>query len=137
MRKLTLFAAILLLSSLWVVAQTSPSSSSGSSQASSSAGETTIEGCLSGSGGNWTLTDSSGKTYQLQGDTSKLSDQVGHQVSIKGSAMGGAASAGSNPAGGTSANPSSSAASTAGGAGSAIQFNVSSVKKVSDSCASK
>src|SRR5712672_2776143 len=43
-----------------------------------------IEGCLSGSAGNWTLTDQSGKTWQLAGDTSKLSEHVGHQVRIVG-----------------------------------------------------
>src|SRR5207302_10630238 len=34
---------------------------------------------------NYILTDSSGKTYQLKADNSKLKDHVGHQVSISGS----------------------------------------------------
>src|SRR5438270_13619355 len=119
MRKTYLITAILLLSAVWAVAQTSPGSSpstSGSSSqstspsstspsqssspdASSTTNQTTttqttqtssdssnsIEGCLSGSAGNWTLTDQSGKTWQLAGDTSKLSDHVGHQVRITGS----------------------------------------------------
>ena len=123
MRKTSLIAAILLLSAVWAVAQTSPSSSPQSTtpdassqqqptspsstspsqqpaapdtsstttqttttqttQTSSDSGNS-IEGCLNGSAGNWTLTDQSGKTYQLSGDTSKLSDHVGHQVRIMG-----------------------------------------------------
>jgi cytoskeletal protein RodZ len=89
MRKLSMVAAILLLSSAWVFAQsgaspssdqnpsssspsqTSPSSTSPSSQqpaqqpdtssqSSSSASANTVEGCVGGSAGNFTLTDASG-----------------------------------------------------------------------------
>ena len=72
MRKLCLLTAVLLLVSAWVVAQdSSQAAGAEASQTSSNAGETTtIEGCLSGSAGNYTLTDNSGKTYQLQGDSS-------------------------------------------------------------------
>ena len=144
MRKTSLIAAILLLSAVWAVAQTSPSSSSPSttpdtssqqstppsstspsstspsstSPSSTSSGQSTtpdtsstttqttttqttqtssdsgtsIEGCLNGSAGNWTLTDQSGKTWQLAGDTSKLSDHVGHQVRLTGTDNSGSAS---------------------------------------------
>ena len=120
MRKTSLITAILLLSAVWAVAQTSPSSSSPSTtpdtssqtspsstspsqqpatpDTSSTTTQTTttqttqtstnsgnsIEGCLNGSAGNWTLTDQTGKTWQLAGDTSKLSDHVGHQIRIMG-----------------------------------------------------
>jgi hypothetical protein len=177
MKKLCLFTAILLLSSAWVVAQdnsqagssSSPSSTNqagtsgssqtssdqagtyNSSQTSSNASQTTIEGCLSGSGGNYTLTDNSGKTYQLQGDTSKLSEHVGHEVRIKGTETGASASSntpsgvsasastsgsGNNPSSSSASNPSSSASSPAGSASAAIQFNVKSVKHVATSCKS-
>ena len=91
---------------------------------------TSIEGCLGGSAGNWTLTDQSGKTWQLAGDTSKLSDHVGHQVRITGSEAGGAAST-SGPSSGAGAG-----AATAGGAGSGAQstFTVKKVKMISSSC---
>ena len=91
---------------------------------------TSIEGCLGGSAGNWTLTDQSGKTWQLAGDTSKLSDHVGHQVRITGSEAGGAASA-SGPSSGAGAG-----AATAGGAASGAQstFTVKKVKMISSSC---
>jgi Protein of unknown function (DUF5818) len=183
MRKTYLITAILLLSAVWAVAQTSPSSpqtttpgtssqqstypSTSPSQqpatpdASSTTTQTTttqstqtstdgnsIEGCLSGSAGNWTLTDQSGKTWQLAGDTSKLSDHVGHQVRISGTdnsasaaspsggAMGGAPSS-TNPSGSaaSSTNPSTGAApSGAGPSGAQPTFTVKRVKMISSSC---
>lgn len=126
MKRLSLLTAILLLSAAWAVAQsTPPSGSSGSAQAGNSSASS-IEGCLAGSAGNYTLTDASGKTYQLQGDTSKLSDEVGHQVRIHGTE----ASAGMGASGGAAG--SSSASSSSG-----TPFNVTSVKKVADTCSNK
>src|SRR5215510_2614755 len=119
MRKFWLLTALLLLCSAWLVAQsTSPAASPNSpavssSQTSDTEGKT-IEGCLSGSAGNWTLTDSSGKTWQLQGDDSKLSKEVGHQVKIKGSEM----------AGSSGASPSSPGTTSPSAGASAAQFNV-------------
>lgn len=155
MKKFSLLTAVLLLSCVWAVAQTSPSSSSPSSAqpstqspsstttspsstsptaqqpdtstsgANASASSTdkgnAIEGCLSGSAGNFTLTDASGTAYQLAGDTSKLSDHVGHQVRVWGDNSG----AGASSATGTSA---SSAPST---------FTVKRVKMVSSTCSNK
>src|SRR5262249_42188599 len=139
MRKLSLVAAVLLLSSAWVLAQsgtapsdqnpsssspsqtspsqTSPSSTSPSAQQPSqqpdtsqkpdtsqtAAGGQSVEGCVSGSAGNYTLTDASGKTYQLAGDTSKLADHVGHQVRVTGDDGGGASGAASSGATGGAA----------------------------------
>ncbi len=163
MRKTSLITAILLLSAVWAVAQTSPSSSpqsttpDASSQqqptspsstspsqqpaapdASSTTTQTTqtssdsgnsIEGCLNGSAGNWTLTDQSGKTYQLSGDTSKLSDHVGHQVRIMGTDNSSSASSGS-----TGSSPSSSATGAGSSSGSQPTFTVQKVKMISSSC---
>ncbi|HXO38126.1 MAG TPA: hypothetical protein VN872_05790 [Candidatus Acidoferrum sp.] len=176
MRKTSLITAILLLSAVWAVAQTSPSSpqstipgassqqptspsSTSPSQqpatpdASSTTTQTTttqttqtstdsansIEGCLSGSAGSWTLTDQSGKTWQLAGDTSKLSDHVGHQVRLMGTDNSGSAS---SPSGGSSsgaasgANPSSGGSATGAGSSSGSQstFNVKKVKMISSTC---
>jgi hypothetical protein len=170
MRKTSLITAILLLSAVWAVAQTSPSSSpqsttpGASSQTSPSstspsqqpatpdASSTTtqtsttqttqtasdsgnsIEGCLNGSAGSWTLTDQSGKTWQLAGDTSKLSDHVGHQVRITGTDNSSSASS----SGSTGSSPSSSSGASATGAGSSSgsqsTFNVQKVKMISSSC---
>jgi hypothetical protein len=163
MRKTSLITAILLLSAVWAVAQTSPSSpqsttpgaSSPQSTAPSSASPSqqpatpdtsatttqttttqttqtstdsasTIEGCLSGSAGSWSLTDQSGKTWQLAGDTSKLSDHVGHQVRIVGS---------DNSASNSSSGSMSGSSSGAGAAsGSQSTFNVKKVKMISSTC---
>jgi hypothetical protein len=117
----------------------SASSSDGYSSASSSPADT-LEGCLSGSAGNFTLTDQSGKTYQLAGDTSKLSDHVGHQVRITGSEGSGAgesASSSTNPSSSSSSASSGSSSSSSMDSSSASQsFNVKKIKMISSSCSS-
>ncbi len=121
MRKLYLVTAILALLSVGVFAQsTSPSSqqpitSPTGTQAQASQAMA-IEGCLGGSAGSFSLTDGSGKTYQLAGDTAKLGDHVGHTLRIWGSQKEGGASADSAAA---SAHPT---------------FTVQKVKMVSSSC---
>ena len=98
---------------------------------------TSIEGCLSGSAGNWTLTDQSGKTWQLAGDTSKLSDHVGHQIRLMGtdnsaSASGSSSPSSSNP---NSSSPGSSAGATGtGSSGTQSMFTVDKVKMISSTC---
>jgi hypothetical protein len=148
MKKIFSLVAAILLSAAWVVAQDSAQAGSPtSSQTASSASEMTIQGCLSGSAGSFTLSDNAGKNYQLQGDTSKLMDLVGKQVSIKGTQTatanaktpsGGTASATTDQSGSTAsssaAKPSDSAADSSASASAAIQFNVTSVEKLSDSC---
>lgn len=170
MRKTSLITAILLLSAVWAVAQTSPSSSPQSTtpdasqqqptspsstspsqqpatpDASSTSTQTTttqttqtssnsntsIEGCLSGSAGNWTLTDQSGKTWQLAGDTSKLSDHVGHQIRLMGTDNSSSASGSSSP---SSSSPSSAGATGAGSSsGTQPTFTVNKVKMISSTC---
>jgi hypothetical protein len=136
MRKWSLITAILLLSSAWVVAQsnsTPPTVPDNSQQYPSSSGQKpdtsqtsappagtdkaaqNIEGCISGAAGAFTLTDATGKTYQLGGDTSKLADHVGHQVQVTGSQEGGAAAS----------------------AGAPATFNVKKVKMLAASCPNK
>lgn len=98
----------------------------------SSDSSTSIEGCLSGSAGNFTLTDQSGKTYQLAGDTSKLSDHVGHQVRLMGSDNSSSASGSSSP---NSSSPSSGAGATgASSSGTQSTFTVNKVKMISSTC---
>lgn len=84
-----------------------------------------VEGCLSGTDGNFTLTDKAGATYQLQGENSELAKHVGQEVRIEGmaSAAGSASAASSN-----AASPS--------GASSESTLTVSKVKKVSNTCSS-
>ncbi len=160
MRKANLITAILLLSSVWVVAQTTPSTSGNQSNPSTTAPSQTspsqqpdtssttqttttqttqtttdsssasIEGCLSGSAGNWLLTDQTGKTWQLAGDTSKLSDHVGHQVRIVGSDNSGSGSTAPGGVGGSNA----PASSGTGSAGTQPTFSVKKVKMISSTC---
>lgn len=132
MRKLSLLAAVLLLSSAWVLAQNStpptpdtqspssaqqPAQQPDTSQTASGEHAQSVEGCVSGSAGNYTLTDASGKTYQLAGDTSKLGDHVGHQVRITGEEASGAGAAAS--------------------AGGSSTITVKKVKMISSSCPNK
>ena len=85
MRKIWMLGITLLLSVVWIQAQQYPDKESSQSSKTKSA-EKTIQGCLQGSDGNFTLTDDAGKSYQIQGDTSKLADHVGHEVQITGTA---------------------------------------------------
>ena len=134
MRQLLLLLSVLLLGACWAVAQdttsqTSPNSGASSAQTSSetATGAHTVEGCLSGSGGNYTLTDKQGNTYQLTGDTAKLSEHVGHEVKVTGTASSGTAASDGTATG---------AAGTAGASGSSQTLEVSSVKHMSKTCQS-
>jgi hypothetical protein len=156
MKKTLLTTAIFMLSAVWAVAQTTPTqqpitpgasapsstmpssqstapdaSSTTTTQTTSTSSQTdsstAIEGCLSGSSGNFTLTDQSGKAYQLAGDTSKLTEHVGHQIRVMGS---------SSDA--SSASSASGSNAAAGGASSGSStFTVKKVKMISSSCSTK
>ena len=98
------------------------SSQTGQMGTSKSSEKQKVEGCLSGTDGNFTLTDKSGTTYQLQGENSELAKHVGQEVRVDGMA-----SASSSAA-------SSSSEASPSGASSANALTVSKVKKVSDNC---
>jgi hypothetical protein len=101
MTRRILLAISLLASPVWLQAQSQyPQTASPQTKASAS-GQTTVQGCLQGSDGNYTLADNTGTTYQLQGDTSKLSAHVGHEVQITGSTT--SASSAKSPTTGTPA----------------------------------
>ena len=95
-RILTLVFA-LLLSAAWLQAQQYPQTGSSQSGSSTSEQASTVQGCLQGSNGNFTLTDSAGTTYQIQGDTSKLTEHVGHEVRITGTTSTSSSASGSTP----------------------------------------
>ena len=126
-----LLLSVLLLSASWAAAQnypsqTNPSQTSSSQTAPSTAGvQTTIQGCLSGSKGNYTLTDKKGNTYELAGDASKLEEHVGHEMRVTGTA---ASAAPSGKAAGSRTEETSNSSQQA--------FEVSSVKHVSKTCQS-
>ena len=83
MYKTLMLSLVLLASAAWLQAQaggySQPSQSSGSAS-----GHMTVQGCLQGSDGNYTLTADDGTMYQLTGNTSDLSAHVGHEVQISG-----------------------------------------------------
>lgn len=78
---------------------------------------------MQGSNGSFTLTDNSGTTYQLQGDTSKLSKYVGHDVQITGS---------TSPTSGSTA--ASSSSGTSQGGSQQQTLTVDKMKHISESC---
>lgn len=122
MYKTLTLALVLLASAAWLQAQAGYGQS-GMSQTTT--GQTTVEGCLQGSDGNYMLTASNGTMYQLRGDTSKLSEHVGHEVKVTGTTS--AASASSSP---------SSSGSAMTPSGSQQTLTVASVKHVAKTCKS-
>ena len=118
--KQLLLLSVLLLGVCWVAAQ----KDSSQTKPSGTGSETTVEGCLGGSEGNYTLTDKNGTSYQLTGDTAKLKEHVGHEVKVTGSA-GSASAAAGGQAGGSMGQGSSSQS-----------IQVASVKHVSKTCTS-
>ena len=121
MKKAILTTLVMLASATWVFAQQDTTSQS----QQTSANQTTVQGCLSRSSNGFTLTDKSGTTYDLAGDTSKLGDHVGHEVQIKGSNTSAAAPA-ENP------NAVGEKQSTA-----KQTIDVATIKHISDTCSSK
>jgi hypothetical protein len=118
----TLLLSSLLLGALWLVAQTYPDQTQAPDRGTKTGNnQMTVEGCLSESNGNYTLTDSTGNVYQLVGG-SKLSEHVGHTVKVTGT----------NP----SHVPSSSSANTGAAPSAPPTLTVTSVKHVSSSCSS-
>lgn len=135
MRRLVLLFSVLLLGACWAAAQStatsnssqsdSTSASSGQTGSANASGATSVQGCLSGSSGNYTLTDKHGNTYQLTGDTAKLSEHVGHEVKVMGTSSSAAPSSGG------------AATGTAGSAaGNSQTLEVSSVKHIAKTCQS-
>lgn len=134
MRRLLLLLSVLLLGACWAVAQdtttqtnsnaSETSASSGQTSSATASGATTVQGCLSGSSGNFTLTDKNGNAYQLTGDTAKLSEHVGHEVKVTGTSSSASAAKGDTATG------------AAGASGNSQTLEVSSVKHISKTCQS-
>ena len=117
MYKTLVLLLVLLVSCAWVQAQAYPQAEPTQSTAKAS-GHMTVEGCLSGSEGNYTLTADNGTTYQLTGNTAELKDHVGHEVQITGKTS------------------SSSAASSSTSAAQQATLEVKSMKHIAKTCKS-
>ncbi len=137
MRKTLLLTAVLLLVAAFAVAQqtapdqTQTTPTQNQSQQNPDVNQTNIgneiRGCLSGSEGNFILTDASGKTYKLEGKADMLKDHVGHEIAVIGNLGAGASAS-------TSANPPSGEVSANVSAGNLLA--VSDVRMISEHCAS-
>jgi hypothetical protein len=168
MRKTLLFTAVMLLGTALMFAQDTNSSSSSSqnganssSQSGSTAsegqsgtttttqqttttteqttGKNSVQGCLTGSTGNYTLTNAMGVTYQLQGDDSELSANVNKEVDVIGTPSSTAwASASNSPTAGSNAGsattPQANNESAHASASSTKTMQVTSVQKIADTC---
>lgn len=119
MKKLLMLSSILLLSAVCAIAQYGSQDNQSSASANTS-NDKTVQGCLSGSDGNYTLTDRSGTVYQLTGDTSKLAAHVGHTISVTGTS--------------SSSSASTSGQAMSGPADSHSTLMVSSFRHVSPNC---
>jgi hypothetical protein len=134
--KLWMLGLTLLLSFAWAQAQTSQSDSSTNGQTSGSdngqqsqmgsqsgmqGGKTSVQGCLQGSNGTYTITDDAGTMYQLSGDTSKLSAHVGHEVQITGTVSGNGSNA-------------MSGGSSSGGSSGSQTLQIEKVKHIAKTC---
>jgi hypothetical protein len=134
MRYLQLLA-VLLLATVWgAVAQedhqspTQPTPAQGYPSASQTApanagGEQTMQGCLSGSDGNYTLMVRNGTSYKLTGDTAKLAEHIGHEIKVTGTVSSAS----------TSPNTDTSAGTTAS---SGEEIQIGSVKHIAKTCQS-
>jgi len=145
--KISILAVTLLSCSFWVAAQTSSSQSGSSNRDNGTSGspagqlnpasqQQTIEGCLMGSDGNFTLTDSTGVKFKLSGNTSRLSSHLEHQIGVTGKVA--------SPNSETTNSPTSTDTSTGTqGTGTATKqgvvqtFHVSKVTKIAGACEDK
>ncbi len=138
MRKVLLLCTALLCLSLWGIAQTdraaAQANTSGQTAGAPAPNSTTsgnpamtVDGCLNGSAGDYTLTDkASGTTYKLEGNTAKMAAHVGHEVQVTGTASGSGSSASS------AAN--ATASGNMSGMGGSQALTVSSFKHLAGSC---
>jgi len=109
--------------------QTAPQSSQ-SMGSNASAGASTIQGCLSGSEGNYMLSqDGTGTMFKLAGGDDQLKHHVGHEVAVTGQM--------SNADTGNSAQSTGQADSTSNSAGGSNTLQVTDVKMLSKHCSSQ
>jgi hypothetical protein len=152
MKKTILLGAGLLLSALLTIAQDTAQSGSSTSQPpttsrsdQTNANSSTLQGCLRGSSGNYTLIDMAGMSYQLTGDESQMKENVNKQVEVTG-ATGSNASAGSKGATGAGTGAANTGAANSGQTGSTPtdagttanrMLTITSIRAVADSCSAE
>ncbi|MGA8154023.1 MAG: hypothetical protein WB952_23940 [Terriglobales bacterium] len=111
------------------LAQDSTTTGQSMAPTDSSNNTSSVQGCLSGSDGNYMLTqDGTGTTYKLMGYENQLKKHVGHEVAVTGQLAGSSGSTASGPDQSQAQPPADNAG------GSAIQ--VTNVKMISKQCSS-
>ena len=114
MRKIVLLIFLLLACTAWLVAQQGENPPAASGQS--------VEGCLGGSAGSFTVMDKAGTTYMLQlpqgADTAKLGQHIGEEVRVTG----------------TMSDAGSASAASATKAAAQPTINVSKMDKIGDTC---
>lgn len=155
MRKAVLLSAAIMLCAAMALAQDTPSAGASSQSGATTSTTTqtttdqntsgnTIQGCLTGTSGNYMLTDATGVSYKVQGDESQLSANVNKEVEVMGT-IASSASASANNADASApdaasqgdANANSASGSSTGATATATAsktLEASSVKMVADSC---
>jgi len=133
MRKTLMLLSLGLLGASMTLAQDAPapadqSATPAANSTDTSANAGSVQGCLSGSDGNYVLTqDGTGTAFKLMGDEAQLKKHVGHEVSVTGQPSGDTAS--------TATSNQGQGDTSAGGAtdtGTTIQ--VTNVKMVAKQC---
>jgi len=132
MRKMLMLLSLGLLGASMALAQDAPTADQqatpGANSSNSSASTGTVQGCLSGSEGNYMLTqDGTGTTFKLMGDETQLKKHVGHEVSVTGQSSGDAAST-------TTSNQGQGDTSAGSAADTRTTIQVTNVKMVSKQC---
>ncbi len=82
MRRILLLSSILLLSALWASALVDNGSDSDNPLVYPDPNRVIVQGCLSGEVGELALTDRTGESYQLTGNTENMYRNVGHTVMV-------------------------------------------------------
>ena len=122
----------LLCSACWLVGQTSSKKS-----LDPRSQQDTVQGCLMGSDGNFTLTDSMGIKYKLSGNTSQLSSRTKHQVEVLGKVEHSNNDETTNSPTSTDTSTGTQGTGTATKQGVVQTFHVSKVTKVAGACSEK
>jgi hypothetical protein len=107
-----LLMLVLLCSAAWLWAQQNPdmnSAQSGSNQAETTKASESVQGCLQSSNSSYTLTDTAGSRYQLQGATAELAEHVGQEVQVTGTITQSSASSSTESPGGSTSSRSQQA----------------------------
>jgi len=104
-------------------------------------GGNSVEGCLGGSAGKFTIIDKAGTTYDLQlpasADSSKLNSHIGQEIRVSGTmsnSKDSSAAGASGAAGSASTTASGQSATGSSASGSHPSIAVTKIDKVADTC---